>query len=40
MLDIIAQIIVFNWIPISLMVIGCWIFMEFVKYEHKRLNNK
>jgi len=36
----ILTIIVFNWIPVSMIGIGCWIFLEFVKYEHRRLNRR
>ena len=36
----IAIAIYFNFIPISIMFFGCWIFVEFVKKESKRLNEK
>ncbi len=36
MFDYIAKIIVFNYVPVSLLIIGCWIFLELDKYEHKR----
>ena len=36
----IAIAIYFNFIPISIMFFGCWVFIEFVKKESKRLNAK
>lgn len=36
MFDYIAKIIVFNWMPVSMIVIASWLFVELVKYEHKR----
>ena len=38
--DNIAMAIYFNFIPIVIMAFGCWIFIEFVKKESKRLNAK
>ena len=38
--DNIAMAIYFNFIPIAIMAFGCWIFVEFVKKESKRLNAK
>tara|TARA_B100001250_G_C19339637_1_gene588446 strand:- start:11 stop:139 length:129 start_codon:yes stop_codon:yes gene_type:complete len=38
--DNIAMAIYFNFIPIAIMAFGCWIFIEFVKKESKRLNAK
>tara|TARA_B100000900_G_scaffold357836_1_gene328423 strand:- start:722 stop:838 length:117 start_codon:yes stop_codon:yes gene_type:complete len=32
----IATIIVFNWIPVSMIVIASLLFVELVKYEHRR----
>jgi len=34
----IVMTIYFNFIPIAIMGFGCWIFIEFVKKESKRLN--
>jgi len=34
----IVMAIYFNFIPIAIMGFGCWIFIEFVKKESKRLN--
>lgn len=36
----IATIIVFNWIPVSMVVIASWLFVELVKYEHRRKDNQ
>ncbi len=36
----IAIAIYFNFIPIAIMGFGCWIFVELVKKESKRLNAK
>ena len=36
----IAIAIYFNFIPISIMFFGCWIFVEFVKNEHERQRNE
>ena len=32
----IVTIIVFNWIPVSMIAIVSWLFVELVKYEHRR----
>jgi len=34
----IAIAIYFNFIPIAIIFFGCWIFVELVKKESKRLN--
>jgi hypothetical protein len=34
----ISMAIYFNFIPIAIIGFGCWIFIEFVKKESKRLN--
>jgi len=31
--------IYFNFIPIAIMGFGSWLFVEYVKYEHKRMKN-
>ncbi len=36
MINDILTIIYFNLIPVSMIVIGSWIFVELVKYEHRR----
>ena len=40
MINDILVAIYFNFIPIAIMAFGCWIFIEFVKKESKRLNAK
>ena len=40
MINDILVAIYFNFIPIAIMAFGCWVFIEFVKKESKRLNAK
>ena len=37
-LNEISMIIYFNFIPVALIALGSWVLLEFVKYEHRRLN--
>jgi hypothetical protein len=39
MINDILTIIYFNFIPVSMIVIASWAFVELVKYEHRRKNN-
>ena len=39
MINDILVAIYFNFVPITVMVFGSLIFVQFVKYEHKRRNN-
>jgi len=32
----IGMIIYLNFVPVALMVLGSWLFVELVKYEHRR----
>ena len=36
----IATIIVFNWVPVSMILIASCFFIELVKYEHRRKNKE
>ena len=39
-LNEISMIIYFNFIPVALIALGSWVLLEFVKYEHRRLNRR
>ena len=36
----ISMIIYFNFVPVALIAFGSWVLLEFVKYEHRRLNRR
>tara|TARA_R110002020_G_scaffold20041_1_gene68678 strand:+ start:14318 stop:14434 length:117 start_codon:yes stop_codon:yes gene_type:complete len=36
MINDILLIMYFNFVPVATMVFGSWVFIELVKYEHKR----